>query len=178
MIEPDDAIGRHAVFDARNLHQRNLGRTLRTDTRKDSECPKAWPARPSSVARPPGCSCRHPAVRSPATPLMALVAEFATSRLVIPARLARSGSTFRLTCALSVVPLVANSRCRRSRAQDVLHLRRDLSHRPDVLCAACRTHVRPARDSDLDRDNSPGLVCNCRMSMRAPGTVADSTGCT
>ena len=50
----------------------------------------------TGIFRSPSCSAVT------VTPLIALVAEFATSMLVIPARLARSGSTFKLTVGLSV----------------------------------------------------------------------------
>ena len=86
-----------------------------------------------------------------ATPLIALVAEFATSMFVIPARFARSGSTFRLTWALSFSHSFRTRAAAGRRPQHRLHLRGDLPHRPDVLRAARGTHVGPADDPNLHR---------------------------
>ena len=111
-------------------------------------------------------------------PLMALVAELATSMLVMPARLARSGSTFRLTWELSSSHSLRTrarfgggaAECRSTCAAMCRNVR-------DVLRAAGGAHVGLAGDANLDR-----IVHRVGLQLaeveRAPGTVADRTGCT
>ena len=119
MIDAHDAVGHHAVAGCRRSAPAESWccPATTTSTRRDSECRKAGRARSSAGAPPRGCSCRPSCNVVTGVPLMALVAELATSILVMPARLARSGSMFSVTWKLSFCHSLRTRRPRRRSAQ-------------------------------------------------------------
>ncbi len=126
MIDADNAVRRHAVLDIGDLHQRNFAALLL----------RGIDIKVLNVGEPGALvACRRattgmflsPSCRAVTTlPLMALVAELATSILVMPARLARSGSILQRHLEAFLVPLIAHAASFHGGAHYVLHLIGDL----------------------------------------------------
>ncbi len=149
-----------------------------TSTRRDSGCRRAASARSSCRRATTGMflspSCNVVTV----TPLMALVAEFATSRLVMPARLARSGSMFSVTWKLSFCHSLRTRRA--SAAERTMSSTCEAIRRISAMsCALCAVaHVGLADHANLHRivDRIGLQLADSRSARRA--IFAVSTGCT